>query len=82
MINSPILKVYEQIILNRLQKQLKTNKMLNEQQYGFVKNMSTNINLTQLFCKAKELKLAKKKPLLTFIDLKGAYDSVNYRVLF
>lgn len=41
--------------------------------------MSTNINLTYLISKIGELKKLNAKPLVLFIDLKGAYDNVNHQ---
>lgn len=59
--------------------------MLNKNQFGFIKNVSVNECKFKANSIIKELRTnssSRKRGSILFIDIKGAYDSVNRSLLF
>lgn len=74
-------KILEKIIFNRLFSFIKKNKILSDNQFGFVKNIGTNDALGLIANLILE-KIDKKKPIaVTFLDLAKAFDTVDHKIL-
>lgn len=78
---SNIAKILEKIIHSRLYNFIINNKIISENQYGFLKNMGTRdafSNITNIVYN----NLDKGIPIIVaFLDLAKAFDTVNHRLL-
>lgn len=76
---SPISKIYEVSVVKQLNKFLKINNILCENQFGFREKLSTEAAILKCY----ETVCAKKKcPLLVItVDMSKAFDSVNHNIL-
>lgn len=75
-------KVYEKIIRARLEQYLLDNHLINENQFGFVKNSSTTSACSQLL-NFIDGNIDKKFYVgCFFVDLRKAFDSVDPMILF
>lgn len=78
---SPISKIIEKAVKNRLYKFLEDNKILSDNQYGFRKGRSTSdaiAALTKIVSYNLDL---GRKPLAVFLDLAKAFDTVSHPLL-
>ena len=76
-----ISKVMERILCNQLHDYFIANKLLSEHQFGFRKFHSTAtalLNCTNNFYVNMDRKLFN---LVAFVDLRAAFDTVNYQIL-
>lgn len=69
-------KVLEKLIINRLKHHLTINKTINEKQYGFRTNTSTENAICDVLNTLKHNRREKKHSLFITLDLKGAFDTV------
>lgn len=74
-------KIIEKIINNRLQLWIEENQIIDKTQAGFRKDKSTMDNLYWLHAELKENIRNGDTTLATFVDIKGAYDSVDLNKL-
>lgn len=76
---SPISKIYESVVVKQINKFLKINNILCENQFGFREKLSTEMAIRKCY----ETICAKKNdPLVVItIDLSKAFDSVNHNIL-
>ena len=87
---SPIYKLLETILNEKLKKQLDSNQLqkINECQLGFQKGLNCELNILRYKEIVKEkmnnLKMTKSKKKLTTVlnDLKSAFDNVPHEILF
>ena len=78
---SSISKILEKIVACDLVHHLESNNLLNENQYGFLKNRSTVHNILQLTNKVTKDLNNKKFVLGVFLDLLKAFDAVGHEIL-
>lgn len=78
---STISKNFEIIIKNRLETYLQENKLIHHKQFGFVQKSSTTSACTSLIHEIHQLKKKHKMVACTFVDLKKAFDCVEYECL-
>ena len=78
---SCVLKTFERIIKNRLTWWLSENNHWPKSQYGFRKYHSTNDALLELTLDIQQAFSEKKSVVALFLDIKGAYDSVQLELL-
>lgn len=74
-------KIYEKILLNRLQYHVGDLRLLNERQHGFQKGKSIITACTQLRDFLVSARCNKKDVCLISLDIGGAFDSVNFDVV-
>lgn len=78
---SCIRKTFERILKPRLEYYLETNSIIPSHQFGFRKGRSTSSSITSLWSKLK-LNLAKKLfSIVTFFDIKAAFDCASINIL-
>ena len=78
----PILaKVLEGLIFERLLTYLTKNKILSDDQYGFRKGMNTKGALIKFINNVQNWVDEGMKTAAVFVDLKKAFDTVNYELL-
>ena len=78
---SNIAKIFEKIVLIRLQKFLLENKTVRDNQFGFMKNKGTEDALafaTNLIYSSLD---RNKAVIATFLDLSKAFDTVDHTIL-
>jgi hypothetical protein len=80
-ITACIARLFERLLLVRLQKHLNTNNIIINQQSGFRKNRSTKDNLIFLSQKIGECLRKKWNMLNIYFDIAGAFDKVWHRGL-
>ena len=74
-------KLFEKMILQRLDSWVESNHLLSDTQYGFRRGKGTNDCLALL---ASDIRVAferKEQTASVFLDIKGAFDSVSIEVL-
>lgn len=74
-------KVYERIVYDRIVDFLNRNNAFSECQYGFRKNFSTSLALTQFVDKATEALDARDCFIGIYVDLSKAFDTVDHNIL-
>ena len=74
-------KLLEKLISRRLNKYLEKYNILNENQFGFRKNHSTNLAILDITEQIYSNIEAGHKGLGIFLDLKKAFDTVNHHIL-
>ena len=87
---STVLKVYQNIIFNRISQYLHDNSLLVDEQYGFRSNRSTidchylmnEIINTHKFKKGPRGGYAKKPFFAGFLDFKKAFDKIDRNLLW
>ena len=78
---SCILKTFERIIKNRLTWWLNENNLWPTSQYGFRRRYSTNDAFLELTLDIQQAFSEHKSVMALFLDIKGAYDSVQLHLL-
>jgi hypothetical protein len=74
-------KVFEALILKRLDSFLDKHKIIDNSQHGFRKNRSTFTAAIQFVDKIYEALGERERALGMFIDLSKAFDLVNHETL-
>ena len=74
-------KILERLYYNRLGEFIENNEILNECQYGFRVNRSTNLALLELIEKITNATDEKKITIGVFVDLKKAFDTIDHNIL-
>ena len=78
----PILgKVFEKLVHSRLYSFFEKNKIINDCQYGFQKNKSTEQALIDIQSKIIDAFERKETPCCIFLDFAKAFDTVNHNIL-
>ena len=76
-----ISKVFEKILNSRLVSFIEKNKILTNHQYGFRKNYSTTLAITDLYESLLEKKERGEISCLLFLDFAKAFDTVDHSIL-
>lgn len=79
---SYILKIFDQIFLDKLNREKKSKNFSNSNQIGFEEGFGCLINLLRLVREAKTLRKANKTVFILLSDFKGAFDSLIHLLLF
>jgi len=74
-------KIYEKAISSRIQEFLLKHSILHNNQFGFRKFHSTELALTQLLDTITSALNSNKFVASIFIDLKKAFDTINFSIL-
>jgi len=74
-------KIYEKLVHSRLYNYLTKLNILTEAQFGFRKKRSATMAIIDLYDKISQSSDEKKFSIGLFIDLKKAFDTVDYHVL-
>lgn len=74
-------KIFEKVIKSRLQSFLGKYNLLSFDQYGFRRNSSTTLAILDLVQNVELNQNSKKHTAIIFLDLKKAFDTVNYTIL-
>lgn len=74
-------KIFEKLLANRLISFLKKNKILSNQQHGFVNNKSTETAISELLQIILEALEEGNIPVALFLDLSKAFDCVDQQRL-
>lgn len=77
-----ISKIFEKLINNRIQYQLNSIQFFNTNQFGFIENRSTIDCLHTLLEEIKLRKQRHKYIILISFDIMGAFDNVNWQILY
>ena len=78
----PILsKIFEKIIAKKMMKFMNKNNILTDSQFGFRTNNSTELAVTSIYDKLLQNLDDKKVTCSIFLDLKKAFDSVDYCII-
>ena len=74
-------KIFEQVANKQISGYLENNNLLNSQQYGFRKNRSTNLALSELTTKVLTSMNNHNLLLGIFLDFSKAFDTINHSIL-
>ena len=76
-----ISKVLEKIVYKRLISFLTVNNILNQSQFGFRKNCSTDFAIIELIDKVTKQLSQKEHVIAVFMDLSKAFDTIDHNIL-
>lgn len=80
-LTSCLLKIFETLMASRLERVYELNVPSNEPQYGFRKGKSVTDALTAITVPIYSAYAMNEITLVVFLDVKQAYDSVNFDIL-
>ena len=78
---SSISKVFEKIVANTFVNHLEINKLLCDNQFGFLRERSTVHNITKLTRKISHDLNERKFVIRVFLDLKKVFDTVSHNIV-
>lgn len=78
---SSISKIFEKLILSRLDEHIQRNNILMDEQFGFRKGHSTTHQLARVVNKIKRNKEVKYSTAMTLLDVEKAFDNVWHQGL-
>lgn len=78
---SNVSKIFEKVIHQRLYYYLEFNGLLSKSQYGFRKNLNTNMTLVDFVNEVMQSLDGSENALAVFCDLSKAFDCVNHQLL-
>ena len=78
---SPIAKVFEKLLAERIQNHFESNGLLTENQYSFRKGLSCELALNTLIDSWKEQLDQKNFVISIFLDLSKAFDTIDHNIL-
>jgi hypothetical protein len=74
-------KIFEKILHNQLQSFLTKYKLVDEHQYGFIRNRGTQEAVANFVHVVSKFINQKKSIVVVFLDVAKAFDSINHDVL-
>ena len=74
-------KILEKLVYKRLLSFLIINNILNQNQFGFRKNHSTDFAIIQLLDKITDLLAKKEQIIAVYMDLSKAFDTIDHKTL-
>ena len=74
-------KILEKLVYKRLLSFLTINNILNQNQFGFRKNHSTDFAIIQLLDKITDLLAKKEQIIAIYMDLSKAFDTIDHKTL-
>ena len=74
-------KIFERLIYNQFIVYINENKILDELQFGFQKNKSTEHAISAIVNKITSAKIKKFSSYCIFLDFAKAFDTVNHSIL-
>jgi len=80
-VNSLLSKVFEKVVYSQVIHYLNINKLIAKQQFGFVKNSSTEYAFINLISKVSTFLSAKDRVAIIFFDFTKAFDSICHALL-
>lgn len=76
-----ISKILERVIADQMISFLEEHNLLFKNQYGFRKNLSTKLALTNFISKCIDTLESGGSAVASFVDISKAFDSVNHKIL-
>ena len=80
-LTSPFSKMFEKCIYQRMYSFISVNQILHPNQFGFRKNLSTELAVTKIYQNYVKQIEDNKITCSIFLDIKKAFDSVNHNIL-
>ena len=74
-------KVFERVVYNQLYEYFKQHKLFHKNQYGFRDEHSTELASLELIDRILHDLDKKKNPIVVFMDLSKAFDTLNHAIL-
>ena len=75
-------KIFESLLYNRLQSFFQANEILSRNQFGYRKNLSTELAVFDLLFKVLPAIADKKYCLCIFLDYSACFDTLSREILF
>ena len=74
-------KIFERVIYNQFIQYIEENKILDELQFGFQKNKSTEHAISAIISNITKAATKKHSSYCIFLDFAKAFDTVNHKIL-
>ena len=78
---SPIAKVYESLLAERISNFFESNNLLYDTQFGFRKGLSCELALNTFIDKIRQKLELKEYVIAIFLDLSKAFDTISHKIL-